>query len=108
VKVSDLETSLGFACLQNRYEDGEITGGYTSDLLSDVMANAPDGGILITIQAHRNTIAVASLAGLRAVLLCNSREPDEEMLSAARDEGVAVFQTGQNQFQASCLVGAAL
>ena len=108
MKVSNLETGLGFTCLQSSYQDGEISGGYTSDLLSDVMANAPDGGVLITIQAHRNTIAVASLAGLKAVLLCNNREPDEEMLSAARDEGVAIFQTDKNQFQASCLVGAAL
>lgn len=104
MKTSDLETKLGFTCIQNEYKDGKIMGGYTSDLLSDVMANAPDEGVLITIQAHKNTIAVASLAGLRAVVLCNKRIPEQDMLTAAADEGIAVFQTTKNQFETSYIV----
>lgn len=105
MKTSELETTLGFTCLQKSFEDGDLTGGYTSDLLSDVMANAPEEGVLLTIQAHKNTIAVASLAGLRAIILCNKRIPEEEMLTAAREEGIAIFQTEKNQFDATCLVG---
>ena len=56
MKISDLET-LGFTCLQDEFEDAELAGGYTSDLLSDVMANLKEGQVLITIQAHKNTIA---------------------------------------------------
>ena len=37
----------------------EITSGHVSDLLSDVIANAPGGGVLVTIQVHMNVIAVA-------------------------------------------------
>ena len=43
--------------------DADITRGYASDLLSDVLANAPTGGILVTLQVHLNVIAVASHAG---------------------------------------------
>ena len=48
---------------------GAITGGYASDLLSDVLANAPHGGVLVTVQVHMNVIAVALHAGLAAVVL---------------------------------------
>ena len=108
MKTQELETRLGFTCLQATYEDGDLRGGYTSDLLSDVMANAPEGGVLIPLQAHKNTVAVASLAGLRAIILCNKRIPEEEMISAAAEEGVAIFQTEKNQFETTCLVGANL
>ena len=39
--------------------------GYSSDLLSDVMANAKADGVLVTVQAHKNAVAVASLVGPR-------------------------------------------
>ena len=44
--------------------DNEITGGYTSDLLSDVMGFAKDGQIWVTLQTHKNIMAVATLKDL--------------------------------------------
>ena len=44
-----------------------VSGGYASDMLSDVLANAPWGGVLVTIQVHMNVIAVSVNAGLAAV-----------------------------------------
>ncbi len=85
--------------------DTTITGGYTSDLLSDVMANAEDGCLLITIQAHNNTVAVAALAGAAGILVCNNRPVPEDMIESARRESVAIFRTSRNQFEASCMLG---
>jgi hypothetical protein len=82
-------------------EDAELTGAYTSDLLSDVMANAKDGGALITIQAHKNTVAVATLVNISLIVVCNSRPIPEDMIPAARDEGVAIIRTRENQFTVS-------
>ncbi len=81
-----------------------ITGAYTSDLLSDVMAHAEDGDILLTIQAHTNAVAVASLAGIPAILICNQRPIPDDTIAAATNEGVAILRTTLNQFQASCTV----
>lgn len=80
---------------------GEVTCGYTSDLLSDVMANASPACALITIQAHRNTVAVASLIGISAIVICNAREVPDEMSGAARDEGIAVLRCAETQFEVS-------
>lgn len=104
MRVADLASLPGFETLQPDGEDAELTGAYTSDLLSDVMAHAPAGGVLITIQAHTNTIAVASLVGLRAVILCNGRPVPDDMLAAARREHIRIYRTADHQFQTSILV----
>ncbi len=81
--------------------DRDITGGYTSDLLSDVMAHLKEGDALITIQAHKNTMAVASLTGAPAVIFCHGRRPDTDTLAAARSENIAVFISTLSQYETS-------
>jgi hypothetical protein len=66
--------------------DKEVTGGYASDLLSDVIANSKAGNLWVTMQTHRNIIAVATLKELAAVVLVNGRTPDPETLEKAREE----------------------
>ncbi|HOC29629.1 MAG TPA: hypothetical protein PKH40_08105 [Treponemataceae bacterium] len=101
MKTSELGSFLGADCLQGDYEDRDIAGAYTSDLLSDAMANAVDEGILITIQAHKNTIAVATIKDLRAIVLCNNRPVPDDMIEAARNEGIALFVTKDSQYEVS-------
>lgn len=104
MKISDINELDEVVCLQEDYVDAEVLEGYTSDLLSDVMAHAKEGSVLITIQAHKNTVAVCSLVGVVAMLICNNRPADDDMLAAAAEEGIAVFRTPDNQFQTSALI----
>ena len=99
--IRETAAALGAEILHDEFEDSDLSGAYTSDLLSDVMANAKDGGALITIQAHKNTVAVATLVNITALIICNSRPIPEDMLAAAKDEGIAVLLTGENQFTVS-------
>jgi len=71
--------------------DQEITGGYASDLLSDVIAHSKAGNLWITMQTHRNIVAVATLKELAAVVLVNGRTPDPETLEKAREERIIVL-----------------
>ena len=98
--LSDLEHRLGCTPLIP-YKDCAVAGGYTSDLLSDVMAHAPEDSVLITLQGHKNTVACASLAGLKAVILAGLREAPADMLEAAKAEGIAVFGSARRQFELS-------
>ena len=82
-------------------DDAEIEDGYTSDLLSDVLGNAKEKSIIITIQSHKNTIAVAYQTDASAVLICSNREIDEEMINTAKKEGVNILRTTDNQYTAS-------
>ncbi|MDR1575044.1 MAG: hypothetical protein LBS37_03475 [Treponema sp.] len=99
--VREAAAALGAEICQDVFNDSELSGAYTSDLLSDVMANAKDGGALVTIQAHRNTVAVATLVNITVIVVCNSRPLPDDMLEAAKDEGIAVIRTRENQFTVS-------
>ena len=99
--IREAAAALGAEIVQNEFEDAELSGAYTSDLLSDVMANARSGGALITIQAHKNTVAVATLVEISVIVICNSRPVPDDMLQAAKDEGIAIMCTTENQFTVS-------
>lgn len=79
--------------------DRECTGGYASDLLSDVMGHASAGSIWITLQTHKNVIAIASLKELSCVILVKNLAPDPDMLIQAVKEGIPVLGTAENTFE---------
>jgi hypothetical protein len=79
--------------------DTEVTGGYTSDLLSDVMANSQAGDLWITLQTHQNIIAVAKLKDLAGIIIVNSRQPDEDTLQKAKEENIPLLGTGEFAFR---------
>jgi hypothetical protein len=91
-------------CLLPGPPEAEATAAFASDLLSDVMGNAQENSILVTIQAHHNTVAVATLVGIRAILACSSRPVPADMLQAAEANGIAIYRTALNQFNASVAV----
>ena len=105
MKLQQLKDNDNFTLVLDSQNNDEITDAYTSDLLSDVMGNAPEEAILITIQAHKNTIAVSSLTNTAAIVLCNDRIAPSDMIEAAEEENIAIFSTSLNQFQASCEIG---
>jgi len=81
--------------------DVEVSGGYTSDLLSDVIANCKEGNLWITLQTHQNIIAVAKLKDLAGIIIVNNREPDEETLAKAKEENVPLLCSEGMAFEIS-------
>jgi hypothetical protein len=74
-------------------EQRAVRGGYASDLLSDVMANAAEGDLWVTLQRHVNVIAVARLKDLAGVVLTGGRRLEPEALARAESEGVPILAT---------------
>jgi hypothetical protein len=87
-------TVMGHVAGQSR----DVLGGYASDLLSDVMGNAQEGDLWITLQKHVNTVAVAELKGLSGIVLVNGRQPEADMLARAAEHGVPIVATGLPAF----------
>ena len=81
--------------------DAKINSAYASDLLSDVMGHFGDESVLITIQNHLNTIAVCTLDGIEAIVICHGRPVPDDMKAAAERESVAIVTTSLSQFEAS-------
>jgi len=81
--------------------NSQVNGGYTCDLLSDVMGKARSGMVWITLQTHKNVIAVASLKELAAVVLVNGARPDADMEEQSRSEGIPVLISLEPCFEIS-------
>jgi len=81
--------------------DTEVSYGYTSDLLSDVIANSKEGNLWITLQTHQNIIAVAKLKDLAGIIIVNNRKPEEETLKKAEEENVPLITTEETAFNIS-------
>jgi serine kinase of HPr protein (carbohydrate metabolism regulator) len=79
----------------------EISGGYVSDLLSDVMGNSDTGQVWITLQTHKNVMAIASLKDLAAIILVNNHKPEEDTLAQSNEEGIPLLGTDMSTFELS-------
>lgn len=98
MKVSELINKLGLKSIVPYDEDCEIESGIVCDLLSFVMANAPENSVWVTIQTHVNTIAVATLAGIKMIVFVAGQKPDEETIKKAREEKIIITCTEDTAF----------
>ena len=74
------------------------TGGYTSDLLSCVMAGAKKGAVWVTLQAHLNIVAVAALLEMSAVIITEGAQPEAATVDKANQEGITLLATDKQSF----------
>ena len=79
--------------------DKEVSGGYASDLLSDVIANAKKDNVWITLQIHQNIVGVATLKELTGIIIVNGREPEKETLKKAEKENIPIMVTELPAFE---------
>jgi hypothetical protein len=77
----------------------EVTGGYTSDLLSCVMAGAKTGYLWMTLQAHMNIVAVAALLEVAAIIISEGAQPDQATIDKANQQGVILLSTPRKNFE---------
>ena len=100
--LTEIVERLGLRVLTSKViGEAKVTGGYTSDLLSDVMANSKPGNLWITMQTHGNVLAVVKLKELAGIVLVNDRRPDEETTRKADEEHVMVLSTDESAFNIS-------
>jgi len=94
MQVKDIISALGLTVLSgNNGLSREVTGGYASDLLSDVMGNCESGQVWITLQTHKNVMAIASLRELSAIILVKGNKPEAETAEKSAEEGIAILGT---------------
>src|SRR3989339_1761422 len=79
--------------------DNIVTGGYSSDLLSDVMGHSKEGQLWITLQTHKNIIGVASLRDLSAIILVKGFTPDFETIKLSESENIPILGSDLDAFE---------
>jgi hypothetical protein len=75
------------------------TGGYSSDLLSCVMAGAKKGHLWITLQAHLNIVAVAALNDVAAIIITENAQPDAASIAKANQQGIVLLSTPRATYE---------
>lgn len=85
-----------FTCKDNLNKD--VEGGYVSDLLSDVLADAKPNQLWITLQTHKNIVAIAQLKQLSAVILVKGLEPNENTVKKAEEEKIILLGSEKETF----------
>src|SRR5512137_973567 len=79
--------------------DKEVTGVYISDMVSDVIANAKAGNLLVTVQVHANALAAANLVDICGIVVAQGKQPAEDVLKMAERHEITIFATDLNRWQ---------
>ncbi len=79
--------------------DKEVEGGYVSDLLSDVMGFAKEGSVWLTLQTHKNIMAIATLKELSAVILVKGFQPEEDAMQVSNDEDIPILGSNEQTYE---------
>ena len=100
MKLKELAERLGWELkTRNVPLEAEVQTGYSSDLLSDVLANSIEGDLWVTRQTHLNIVAIAVMRDLSGILLANGAEPDPDTLEKAAEKMVPIFRTTLPTFE---------
>lgn len=70
-----------------------ITGGYAGDLLSWVMGRGQPGQAWITVQVHRNIIAVAALREFSCIIIADGASVPEDLIAKAEEENLVILES---------------
>jgi predicted transcriptional regulator len=96
--IKEVADKLGLKSLTKVF-DKTVTGVYISDMVSDVIANAKAGNILVTVQVHNNVIAAANLVDVAGIVITRGRGPTGDMLALAEKAEIPIFATEMNAWQ---------
>ena len=100
MKISEIIEKLNLKVYSGKVGlEREADGGYVSDLLSDVMGHADADCIWITLQTHKNVMAIASLKELAAIILVKGFEPEADTIEQSEKEGIPILGTDMETFE---------
>jgi hypothetical protein len=98
MKLQDIATKLEIKNLTQVF-DREVTGVYISDMVSDVIANAKAGNLLVTVQVHANALAAANLVDICGIVVAQGKRPPDDVLKMAERHEITIFATDLNRWQ---------
>ena len=79
--------------------DKEVTGVYISDMVSDVIANAKAGNLLVTVQVHANALAAANLVDVCGIVVAQGKKPADDVIRMAVKAEISIFSTALSRWQ---------
>ncbi len=82
-------------------KEREVTCGYAGDFLSHVMGSAPTNCAWFTIMNNVNVCAVATLADVALIVLCEGVMPDDNLKARVESQGINIVSTSLDIYTAA-------
>jgi predicted transcriptional regulator len=95
-KILDAEVLVGAEKL-----DMEVHTAFGADLMSDVLAFADSGCLLLTGLTNPQVIRTADVLDIAAIIIVRGKKPPPETLRAAADKNIPVLSTKYILFESA-------
>ena len=79
--------------------DKDVTGVYISDMVSDVIANAKAGDLLVTVQIHNNMVAAANLVDICGIIVTQGKPAPQDVVKMSEKAEISIFSTPLTRWQ---------
>ena len=105
MKISTIRELLNAEVLAGEANLGHhVYSACGSDMMSDVLAYGQGQSLLLTGLLNQQVIRTAEMLDMRCIIFVRGKTPAEEVLTLAREKGIAVISTQRGMFTASGLL----
>lgn len=105
MKIREIQNILNAKLLSGEnLLDNEVYSACCSDMMSDVLAYVKDQGALITGLVNPQVIRTANMMDIVCIVFVRNKVPTDEMLSLAKESGIAVLASELRAFEACGLL----
>lgn len=88
----------------DHFETGEIEYVTAGDLMSEVLVYDKENLLLVTSLNSEQVIRTANIVDAAGIVLVNSKIPNEQMISLARDLGIVLLSTQNSMFETCAIL----
>ena len=104
MKVQNIVNILKAEILAEGDLQEEVKTACGSDMMSDVLAFVKDQSVLLTGLVNPQVVRTAEMMDMHCIIFVRGKTPAEEVLTLAREKGIAVISTQRGMFTASGLL----
>lgn len=103
MNLSEVKDLLDAAVLtgENVLSDIDIEKGYSSDLMSDVLAFACPSVLLLTGLTNVQIFRTAQMLDIPAIVFVRGKTPSDDLLQLSREANMPILVTFMSMFEAS-------
>jgi predicted transcriptional regulator len=101
MKLEEIRKILGAVVIVGKEEmEKEVNCACSSDLMSDVLAFAKPGALLLTGLTNIQSVRTAEIADIKAIVYVRGKQPDEAAVKLAKEKKIPLLSTPLRMFEA--------
>lgn len=95
-KMQELLDAKVLCCEENLNK--HVYSAFGCDLMSDVLAYVTDQAVLLTGLVNPQVIRTALMMDMVCIVFVRSKEPNEEMINLAKENGIVMMSTNKTLY----------